>query len=209
LAVTNSFNSVAVLLGKGDGTFTKHVDYIVAGDIQEAIGIGDVNADGKLDLVVGHHDSSGQDVSVLWGNGDGTFQPHVDYAGGGFSINLADFNQDGALDIATRGVMFSMLLNTGGTVFKTTSSPNPSKQGQAVTFIASVSASLKAQPVPTGTVRFKDGTTTLATLNLQQGRARFRTSTLSVGTHQITAFYSGDSHFNPNTALTITQVVTQ
>ena len=56
---------------------------------------------------------------------------------------------------------------------------------------------------------FKDGATVLGTMTLRQGRAHFGKSNFTVGTHTITVIYSGDSHFNPNTAKPITLVVTQ
>jgi hypothetical protein len=61
----------------------------------------DLNADGKLDLVVANRGSN--DVSVLLGNGDGTFQPAVNYAStdfGPISVAVGDFNLDGKLDLA-------------------------------------------------------------------------------------------------------------
>jgi hypothetical protein len=62
--------------------------------------VGDFNADGRPDLVVAN--SSGGSVSVLVGNGDGTFQSHVDYPTGGaaYGVALANVNGDGKLDLA-------------------------------------------------------------------------------------------------------------
>src|SRR5256714_4118260 len=61
--------------------------------------VGDFNADGKPDLAVAN-DGSG-DVSVLPGNGDGTFQSTVNYATGPRpeSIAVGDFNGDGKPDL--------------------------------------------------------------------------------------------------------------
>ena len=61
---------------------------------------GDFNADGKIDLVTGNIQS--KDISVLLGNGDGTFQPVVSYPTGGAVGGLVagDFNGDDKLDIA-------------------------------------------------------------------------------------------------------------
>src|SRR5207253_8208243 len=86
--------------GNGDGTFKTVVSYNAGGPI--SITAGDVNGDGKPDLVVGT--SAG--VAVLLGNGDGTFQPLVNYPSGGSipdsytdSVALADVNGDAKPDV--------------------------------------------------------------------------------------------------------------
>jgi hypothetical protein len=201
LAVTSAYNTVSLLIGNGDGTFQPHMD-LAAGYVPHAIAAGDFNGDGKPDLVSSNYNT----VTVLLGNGDGTFQKHVDYLTGGGSVAVGDFNSDGAPDLATTGPL-SILLNTGGTFVKLASSPNPSKLGEAVTFQASVAAGLTGQTIPSGSITLKDGSTVLATLTLDSGHARFVTSALSVGTHTITAFYSGNNRFNPNQSPPITQTV--
>src|SRR5258708_2400315 len=65
-------NTIAVLLGNGDGTFQAAVNYPSCLG-PKALSAADIDGDGKLDLVVGC--DSG--VSVLRGNGDGTFQSPV------------------------------------------------------------------------------------------------------------------------------------
>jgi VCBS repeat-containing protein len=62
---------------------------------------GDFNADGKLDLAVANYSSN--KVSILLGNGNGTFQPAVNYSTGigPASVTTGDFNADGKLDLAT------------------------------------------------------------------------------------------------------------
>ena len=61
---------------------------------------GDFNGDGRIDLAVAN--SGSNDVSVLLGNGDGTFQRQVDLRGGvrADAIVAGDFNGDGRLDLA-------------------------------------------------------------------------------------------------------------
>ena len=84
-----------------------------------------------------------------------------------------------------------------------TSSPNPSTVGQSVTFAATVPSGV------TGTVQFVDGTTILGTGTIAGTTATFTTTTLAVGTHPVTAVYSGDANYNPATSAVDNQVVNQ
>jgi hypothetical protein len=84
----------------------------------------------------------------------------------------------------------------GSTLTLLKSSPNPSVFGQAVTFTATVSAG--AAGTPTGTVDFTEGSTdfTPEGIALSGGVATFSTSALALGSHTITASYSGDANFH-------------
>jgi hypothetical protein len=101
--------SVAVLLGKGDGTFQTAVAYGSGGGDAFSVAVADVNGDGKLDLLVANfcgntNCSLAGPLGVLLGNGDGTFQSVIPYSLGGPSLGqiaLADVNGDGKLDIVT------------------------------------------------------------------------------------------------------------
>jgi hypothetical protein len=100
-------NYISVLLGNGDGTFQTAVNYAVGPGNEiygGAVTVGDFNGDGELDLVVTNEDSTGQihTVSVLLGNGDGTFQEPVSYSVGNRpdSVAVGDFNGDGKPDLA-------------------------------------------------------------------------------------------------------------
>jgi hypothetical protein len=110
--------SVSVLLGNGDGTFQPAVNY-KDGSLPLSVAVGDFNGDGKLDLVVGDQgfSYSDQGVSVLLGNGDGTFQTAVNFGAGpgSTSVALGDFNGDGAPDLAVANgpsASVVVLLNT-------------------------------------------------------------------------------------------------
>ena len=99
--------SVAVLLGKGDGSFLPAVAFSSGGASPKSVALADVNGDGKPDIIVENWCASSSNcsngsVGVLLGNGDGTFQTPVTYSsGGGFagSVAVADVNRDGAPDI--------------------------------------------------------------------------------------------------------------
>lgn len=68
-----------------------------------SIAMGDFNRDGKLDIAVANYYGSyeGGRVSIMFGNGDGTFKAPVSYYSGGLSVSVAtaDFNKDGVLDL--------------------------------------------------------------------------------------------------------------
>ncbi len=90
-----------------------------------------------------------------------------------------------------------------------TSSVNPSITGESVTFTATVSPA-SGTGTPTGTVTFRDGTTTLGTGTVNaSGVATFSTTGLTIGTHSVTAVYGGDSSFGSSTSPAVSQVVNQ
>jgi hypothetical protein len=96
-----------------------------------------------------------------------------------------------------------------GTTTVVQSSASPTVFGQPVTFTATVSVAPPGSGTPTGTVSFLDGSTTLGTSPLIGGVASFATKSLSVGTHSITAVYSGDPNFVSSTSTAINQTVRQ
>jgi len=249
--------SVGVLINNGDGTFQPAVSYGSGGLYTDAIVLGDLNRDGKLDVVVASQYASGStttgSVGVLLGNGDGTFQPVVNTSTstpleGIRSLALSDFNADGKLDLAVGAGNF-LLLGNGSAKFQTpialgasgpgiavgdfnrdgrpdlaaggvtvllnifvspttttiASSLNPSVFGQPVTFSATVTP--KGSGTPSGTVKFREGSTILGTAPLNGGAAKFSTAALGVGSHCIIAAYSGDTNFAASTSQALNQVV--
>jgi hypothetical protein len=81
------------------------------------------------------------------------------------------------------------------------SSVNPSSVDQSVTFTATIPANA------TGTVTFFDGLTILGTGAVSKGTAMLTTSTLTAGSHTITASYGGDTNNNPASSAPLTQIV--
>jgi hypothetical protein len=122
---------VAVLLGKGDGTFQTAVSYSSGGYIAIAVAIADLNGDGHPDLIVANRCTSfssncfsnGADVGILLGNGDGTFRPAVTYGSGGntYAMAVADLNGDGTPDLVVSGELgdaVGVLLGNGDGTFQ-------------------------------------------------------------------------------------------
>jgi hypothetical protein len=113
-------HEVAVLVGKGDGTFQAPVRY-QTGLGPYAVIAADFNKDGKLDLAVS--DEFDNAVSILLGNGDGTFQAHKEFITPTYPRELAaaDFNGDGNLDLAINGSsngFLGVMLGNGDGTFK-------------------------------------------------------------------------------------------
>jgi len=95
---------INVALGNGDGTFQQALGFQIPSILNmESAVVGDFNGDGKPDLAFASQSSDV--VTILFGNGDGTFQGHIEYSVPSVSNNVnfmlaADFNGDGALDMA-------------------------------------------------------------------------------------------------------------
>jgi hypothetical protein len=128
---TEAQQTIVVMLGNGDGTLSgaDFVDQLIIRQPASSLVSGDFNGDGKLDLAV-TNDSSGytgpgqSSYSILLGNGDGTFQMPVTTELAvnttPTSIQTADFNGDGVLDLAVLGSGNPMiLLGKGDGTFQT------------------------------------------------------------------------------------------
>src|SRR5262249_32514112 len=129
----------SVLLGNGDGTFQAPlVDALgflpPTGLEPYSVAVGDFNADGKLDVAIANFGDEvhAGTVGVLLGNGDGSFQPRVDYVTNSRkldsefsfpadSIVTADVNGDSKLDlvVSSEEGPVSVLLGNGDGTFQT------------------------------------------------------------------------------------------
>jgi hypothetical protein len=108
-------SSIAVLLGKGDGTFQAAANYPAETGVI-SMAVDDFNGDGKPDLA-----AANGGLSVLFGKGDGTFRSAVNYEAptGASLVIVADFNGDGKPDLAAASdSSVSVLLGGGGGNFQ-------------------------------------------------------------------------------------------
>src|SRR5262249_20091278 len=113
---------VSVLLGIGNGAFQAQIRYPVD-PYPQSVATGDFNADGRQDLVSANRAVTNGTVSILLGNGDGTFQPATGYPVGSdpHSVAVGDFNAAGRRDLATANAGsqdVSILLGNGDGTFQ-------------------------------------------------------------------------------------------
>src|SRR6185295_14846347 len=111
MVTINDINiGLSLLIGRGDGTFDAAVHFPNTSRLDSpAIAATDLDNDGKLDVVVGHQIACytapcvvGRSITVMRGNGDGTFQParEITVGSGTSMIAVGDFNRDGIKDLA-------------------------------------------------------------------------------------------------------------
>ena len=114
---------MAILLGKGDGSFEPPVTYNTGSGTLTVV-VGDFNGDGKADLATA--DVSASTVSVLFGNGDGSFQPRQSYrvstiSWTAYALVIGDFNGDNKQDLAVGkqdDKSVGVLINRGDGTFR-------------------------------------------------------------------------------------------
>jgi hypothetical protein len=121
--------TLAVLLNNGSGGFQSPQTYNIPQPMVRVFAAGDFNGDGKADLVAIGRNSGSDDISlrivtVLLGNGDGSFQAPISTNGhwgqgsGPYSVAVGDFDRDGKLDIAVTDEYLSVLKGNGDGTFK-------------------------------------------------------------------------------------------
>ena len=142
--------SIYILLGDGTGAFTVPTagPQLIGSVHALSITLADLNHDGNLDFITANQ--SGGNIMVFLGNGDGSFQAGVSYAGGGaypVGVAVTDFNHDGIPDLAVPNYDHSIgiLLGDGDGTFQPArllASP-----GQPEAYANSATASLRNNAV--------------------------------------------------------------
>ncbi|HLJ48609.1 MAG TPA: FG-GAP-like repeat-containing protein [Bryobacteraceae bacterium] len=143
LLTTAPSGPVSILLGNGDGSFHLSATYN-GGSQPYAIAAGDFNGDGKLDLAIANYGAGGTlgsdagGISILLGNGDGTFTAGASFQAGKYPAHLAaaDLNGDGRSDLV-------IATTTNGT------------SGAIAVFLGNGDGTFRGQPlIPTTTTNF-------------------------------------------------------
>jgi hypothetical protein len=105
LAIARASNNVSILLGNGEGSFSAPTTF-AAGSFPTSVAVGDFNGDAKEDLAVANDNTfspaSLDDVSVLLGDGAGSFSTATHFSAGitPRSVAVGDFNGDNNQDLA-------------------------------------------------------------------------------------------------------------
>jgi hypothetical protein len=126
----------------------------------------------------------------------------------GSHVITAAYNGDGDFNTSASAAL-NQTVNQAGTSTAISSSANPSTAGQAVTFTANVSAVSPGAGTPTGTVTFTVDGVAQTPVALSNGQATLALSTLSAGSHTITANYQGDGNFKASSSAVLNQTVNQ
>ncbi len=223
-------NAIYIWYRKADGTYTAPVVLTPSRNYYQ-MAVVDLNGDNRPDLVM----SDGYVVSVQNNLGGRTFATEQHYlAGMGInSISSGDVNKDGRIDlvIANGGAVISNPangqtnagttdVNTGGitvllnqmaltptTTVLTIISPLTITYGQPVNGSAQVTASDGS--LATGTISFYDGTSNICTIPVAPSAScpASAGANFGVGTHVLTAVYSGDATHLASTSAAVTVVV--
>jgi hypothetical protein len=222
---------VDVLLNNGDGTFGNFApvsapDPPNTGGGENAYGAasGDVNGDGKQDLILTIADMANHlDALILLGNGDGTFQSplYLTLAAGltgpglGYqtpAVVVQDFNLDGKLDLIFGDGQLA--LGNGDGTFALSSPLFPLQllsDNQIGGAFPLLPATLSGNLVPSLVFFLPAVTPPTASVftPLTSSSATLSVTSLSTGTHTITAQYSGDANYATDTSTGVAVTVSQ
>jgi hypothetical protein len=172
-------------------TFTANVSPVIAGS-------------GTPTGTVTFYDGSTRLGSAKLSGGKATFTTSA--LGAGSHSITAVYGGSSSFAASTSAAVVQAV-NQDQTTTALSSSRNPARFGQTVTFTAVVHPVAPGAGTPTGTVLFYDGSTVLGSATLVGGKATFSISTLARGTHKITAMYEGDPNFLSSVSGVLNEVI--
>jgi Bacterial Ig-like domain (group 3)/FG-GAP-like repeat len=204
IAVCNQFDStISVVLGNGDATFRSPQTYAVGFFNGQSLAVGDFNGDGLVDLA----STDVAELNVQLGQQVATFSTSdVSNLGSGTNWVLASYPGDN-IRFPSQSLTVSLIGMPDTATVTLFSAPNPASFGTVVTLSATVAGGSVVPP--TGQVVFKDGTTVLGTSTISGATATITTDDLAVGTHSISAVYTGDTSYRPATSVPLVQTVSK
>ena len=124
ISASNSTSTISVLRNNGSGGFVSGGTFN-SGSGGVDMAVGDFNNNGTLDVAV----ALGSSVSILQGNGQGSFSVPTFFSASANKIIAADFNNDGKLDLAVVGNTTQIRLNNGAAQFASSACAVPSNSG--------------------------------------------------------------------------------
>jgi hypothetical protein len=204
-------------------SFTKGADQAKAGNAGAQsvanwatnISAGPANEAGQLlNFIVTNSNNALFSVQpVVAPNGTLTYTPANVAGSATVTVSLHDNGgtANGGVDTsAPQTFTITITVTKTATTTTLTSSPNPSSSGSPVSLTAVVAAGAPTLVAPTGTVTFMDGAASLGSAALDaSGKATLTISSLTVGSHSITAVYGGNATLGGSTSAVLTQSVTQ
>ena len=216
--------TINIILNNGSGGVGNGYYYYISGGDAAFLGglaAADFDGDGKVDIaLIGSEIISG----VYYGKGDGELSDVVanstayptdliNIAGGG-TTTAVDLNNDGKPDIFTGSTVLLNVYGSAPSLLATTTTTltaNASTIPTNGSVILTATIASSTAGVPTGTVKFLDGSNSLALVTLASGTASATINNFVVGSHSITAVYSGDTTYASSTstatALTVTAAI--
>ena len=132
-----------------------------------------------------------------------TLTPTTILSAGSYTLGVNFTPADTTRYAAANGTV-SLVVNKAAATVTLTAASNAVLVGNALNLQATVAS---AAGVPSGSITFLNGTTTLGTASLSGGTASLPIATLPVGIQTLTAVYSGDGNFNGNSSAALTETV--
>jgi hypothetical protein len=207
--VTPNATALFVYFGNGDGTFSTPVNAGSFNHNYTSVMAADLNLDGRSDLILKTAGTlaGGHVLGIVHALANRAFGPEINYAAGTglSSLSIADLNHDGFPDLIVANGDFNIrassdtiLMNEGNAPAVTgvlVASPEPSSYNQPFSLTATLSP---PSPITLGgNVTFSIDGTSIGAVTVSGNQATLNApATLTVGTHVISAVWSGDNNYS-------------